>query len=370
MMTALGLMSGTSMDGIDAALLRTDGETVMELGPATTIEYTAVERNVVRRATEAAMTFRQRPNDIPPEIANAENLVTSAHARVVEKLLDSNYAGDWDVEIIGFHGQTILHRPEEGWTWQIGNGRALAKSLGVTVVDDFRSADMSAGGQGAPLAPLYHQALVRSLEPRDTEPIAVVNIGGIANVTWVSPDGRLLAFDIGPGNGLLDDWMSERCGQPSDWNGETAARGRASDSALEIMKQHEYLSALPPKSLDRHDFTLEAVNGLSAEDGAATLTRFTAHAIAASQAYFPAPVGRWLVCGGGRHNPALMAELAAIIRAPLTAVEDVGWRGDTIEAEAFGLLAVASMRGLPLSFPTTTGVPQPMGGGQVHYFER
>jgi len=363
---ALGLMSGTSLDGIDAALLRTDGTTVSELGPAHTVAYTDDERKLLRRAVDVALGCDRRPESDPPEIVAATALVTDAHARLIEGLMAKLKASEWQPDVVGFHGQTILHRPDDGWTWQIGDGDALAARLGVTVVDDFRSADMAAGGQGAPFAPLYHQALVRSLKPAAAEPIVVLNVGGVANVTWVGPDGQLLAFDTGPGNGLLDDWMALRGGQPSDWGGEFAARGRVNDAALATMMANKFFEILPPKSLDRHDFNLDAVRSLSVEDGAATLTRYTARTVAAARAFFPGPPRRWIVCGGGRHNPVMMAEIAKAVEAPVSAAEDVNWRGDTIEAEAFGLLAVAALRKLPLSFPTTTGVAHPVTGGLIH----
>jgi anhydro-N-acetylmuramic acid kinase len=364
--TALGLMSGTSLDGIDAAFVRTDGVMVSDVGPAITVAYTDAEREILGRAITAAAGYRRRSLTVPADVVIAADLVTEAHGRVVERLIRSVPSSIWSAEVIGFHGQTILHRPADNWTWQIGDGANLARRLGVPVVDDFRSADVAAGGQGAPLAPLYHQALANSVTPREQGPVAVVNIGGVANVTWIGDDGTLLAFDTGPGNGLLDDWMIARKGQAADWDGKVAASGRVDEAVLANYMGHDYFHLPPPKSLDRHDFNLDAASHLSEEDGAATLTAFTARAIAEGRRFFPAPAARWLVCGGGRHNPTLMAELQRALNAPVMPVEAVGWRGDAMEAEAFAFLAVASSRGLPLSFPGTTGVASPMTGGRVN----
>lgn len=368
-LNALGLMSGTSLDGIDAALLRTDGERIFDVGPAITVPYSDQERDILERGVAAAVAIvgcRPGPSDMPEDVKAAEQLVTTAHARVAEQLIRTVPKGAWSVDVVGFHGQTVVHRPEEGWTWQIGDGEALAQRLGLPVVDDFRSADVTAGGEGAPFAPLYHRALVQSMTRREVGPVAVLNIGGVANVTWVGEDGPLIAFDTGPGNGLLDDWMLARSGQKMDLDGATASHGKVDDAVLAQLLDHPYFNKPAPKSLDRHDFGLELLSDLSPEDGAATLTAFTAQSIARACALFDQPPRRWLVGGGGRHNPVLMKELSAALGMTAEAVEAVGWRGDAMEAEAFGFLAVAALRNLPLSFPSTTGVPQPLTGGRVH----
>ena len=366
-MTALGMMSGTSLDGVDAAFVRTDGEQVFDHGPAITVGYNDQVREILTHATAAAAGRRPDQGDLPDEIRAAEKLVTDFHVQVVQRLLRAVPSSIWSADLVGFHGQTLNHRPDQDWTWQIGDGQSLARQLGLPVVCDFRRADVAAGGQGAPLAPAYHRALVRSLDARPDGPVAVLNIGGVANVTWIDIDSdTLIAFDTGPGNGLLDDWMIARAGTAMDRDGAVAARGEVDAGVLDKFLEDAYFAKPAPKSLDRHDFGLAGMNGLSVEDGAATLARFTALAVARASEHFPAPPGRWLVCGGGRHNPALMAELSQAVGMKAQPVEAVGWRGDAIEAEAFGFLAVASTRGLPISFPSTTGVPRALTGGRRH----
>ena len=351
---ALGMMSGTSLDGIDAALIRTDGETVDECGPALTVPYSEALRRRIRGVLggEAA----------PGAIDAVADELTAAHGQAAGSLLDKAGFTSSDIGIIGFHGHTILHRPEAGRTWQIGDAKRLAELTGCEVIDDFRGADVAAGGEGAPLAPLYHAALSGGL----SRPLAVLNIGGVANVTWIGADGELTAFDTGPGNALLDDWTLERTGRPYDADGALAREGRADGGILAEMLDHPYFAALPPKSLDRAAFDAGALAGLSAADGAATLVGFTAGAVALAAAHFPAPVGRWLVSGGGRRNSALMAALDDALDAKIEPVEALGWDGDALEAQAFGFLAVRALRGLPLSLPGTTGVGQPTGGGRLH----
>lgn len=365
--TALGLMSGTSLDGIDAAILRTDGERLFERGPAITVPYTGEEREILRRATAVAAECARGQRDLPAEIGAAEGLVTEAHGRVAERLIGELSAEFGTVVIVGFHGQTLLHRPAQRWTWQIGDGAALAKRLGLTVVDDFRSADVASGGEGAPLAPLYHRALVKSLDRREAGPVAILNIGGVANITWVGEDDTLSAFDTGPGNGLLDDWMQVHTGRNMDLDGLAAAKGTVDYSVLEQLLDHPYFAKPAPKSLDRHDFDLAPLDGLTVEDGAATLVQFTARSVAQAGMMFAAQPVRWLVTGGGRHNPTLMAALSEALGVAVDPVEAVGWRGDALEAEAFAFLAVTALRRQPLSFPSTTGVPWPMTGGEVHW---
>jgi len=350
-MRALGLMSGTSLDGIDAAIVATDGEDKVELGPCLTLPYDDVLRERLRAVLGD-----------PAAAGAVERALTDAHAEAVGRLLDAHGLAARDIDVIGFHGQTVLHRPEQRRTWQIGDGARLAKLTGIRVVNDFRTADVAAGGQGAPLVPVYHRALSAALP----KPLAVVNIGGVANVTWIGGDGSLLAFDTGPGNALIDDWILQHTGRRLDAGGALASLGRADATLLNRMLAHRFFDQPPPKSLDRNDFTHAAAAGLLPSDGARTLTAFSARAIARAQAHFPARPTQWLICGGGRHNPVLMTELASSVREPVQPVEAVGWRGDSLEAEAFAYLAVRVLKRLPTSFPSTTGAPQPICGGQAH----
>ena len=349
--TALGLMSGTSLDGIDAAILRTDGAVVVGHGPCLEVPYD----EGFRAELLAVVAGRGDPTAVG-------RALTIAHAEAVHKLLSEKAITKDNIEIIGFPGQTIRHEPAHRRTWQIGDGQLLAQLVGVDVVDDFRSADVAAGGQGAPLAPLYHQALARGMET----PLAVLNVGGVANVSWIGPAGALVAFDTGPGNALIDDWVRRRTGAAMDADGKLASAGGVHADVLATMLDNPYFDAAPPKSLDRNDFDLQAVRGLGLEAGAATLTEFTARAVAAGAQHFPSPPRRWLVAGGGRRNPALMAALRRVLTAPVDPVEQVGWRGDALEAEAFAYLAVRSVMGLSLSLPSTTGVPRPISGGRLN----
>lgn len=366
-LTAIGLMSGTSLDGIDAAVVRTDGEQVLELGPALFIPYTPAQRKRLRDFTDLAQTEGEALKSSPVTSA-VEHDLTLMHARAVDALLQENGLSAGEIDLVGFHGQTILHSPDEGWTWQIGSGDQLAVETGIPVINDFRTADVEAGGEGAPLAPLYHCALLRSAEVgqgdwRGDWPIVVLNIGGVANVTWIGENGDVLAFDTGPGNSLIDDWVRARCGQNYDEDGLIARQGRVDSECLERLMSHPYFERKPPKSADRSDFSFSSLEHLGLEDGAATLNAYTVASICRSVALMPSPPGRWLACGGGRKNVFLMEQLGRELAAPIDDTDSLGWRGDFLEAEAFAFLAVRSSVGLPLSLPTTTGVSQPCTGG-------
>ncbi|MDO8422569.1 MAG: anhydro-N-acetylmuramic acid kinase [Parvibaculum sp.] len=362
-MRALGLMSGTSLDGIDAAIIETNGEDKVAPGPSLAVPYTPEERAVLRAALEVAKSW-EPDQPMPEAIAEAERLLTLAHAQAVRALLKEARLTPQDIDIIGFHGQTVLHQPDRRRTVQIGMGAELARLTGIDVVNDFRSADVAAGGHGAPLVPLYHQALVRSAGVKES--IAIINIGGVGNVTYVGIDGSLLAFDTGPGNALIDDWAMSHTGVPVDTDGAMAEIGEVDVDVLQTLMAHAFFETKPPKSLDRFSFSPAAVEGLSPPDGAATLTAFTVEAIARGLAHIPGMPTRFVVCGGGRRNPTLMKMLSRRLQGGVLPAEDLGWRGDDVEAEAFAYLAVRSLKGLPLSLPTTTGVPHPMPGGQLN----
>jgi len=290
--------------------------------------------------------------------------LTRRHAEAVSRLLQEAGLDRSEIDVIGFHGQTIDHDPDHGRTWQIGDGDLLARAAGVPVVNDFRSEDMAHGGQGAPFASLYHQALCADLE----KPVAILNLGGVANVTWIGPGGEddILAFDTGPASAPIDDWVLGKTGAEMDEGGRLAAKGQVHRDVIDKALAHPYLAKQPPKSLDRNDFTADLVEGLSIEDGAATLSALVAETVARGADFFPAPAKRWLVTGGGRHNDTIMTMLRARLGAPVEPVEAVGWDGTMIEAQAFAFLSVRSMEGLPLSVPGTTGVPRPVTGGRLH----
>ena len=356
-------MSGTSLDGVDAALVETDGEDIARPGPALGVSYDPEMRALLRKALDDAQTVAAGA-PVPYSIRDAERRLTESHAEAVHALLEKAGLSPHQVALVGFHGQTILHRPAQRWTWQIGDGALLARLTGIDVVNDFRSADVKAGGQGAPLVPLYHAALMNKFRQFDL-PVVLVNIGGVSNVTYVGKDG-VLAFDTGPGNAPIDDWMHRHSGRPVDENGDFARTGRVDAAALTAMLGHKFFPLTPPKSLDRLDFTAAAVEHLSPQDGAATLTAFTAAAIAKAREHFADIPNAWIVMGGGRHNRTMMEALRARVNAPVLTAEDAGWAGDFIEAEAFAYLAARSVKGLPLSLPTTTGVREPMTGGRLH----
>ncbi len=366
---AIGLMSGTSMDGIDGALIRTDGEGQLETIGHAVLGYSGSERELIQQALIDAATLDPGVRGARTEaMSKAEMTVTSLHARVVSDLLNRLSLPPEEIDVIGFHGQTVLHRPEQHRTIQLGDGDWLANTTGIDVIYDFRSQDVSAGGQGAPLVPIYHMALVKqaSLE----YPVAVVNLGGVGNVTWISSDDELLAFDFGPGNGLIDDWVGLHTDLTYDHNGDFAATGNPDADVLSKMLEHPFFKLPPPKSLDRKDFVTDSLDHLSLSDGAATLTLFTAKALALAHVQFPQPANSWIICGGGAHNPVLMN----FIERELTGqsgtfgvfrADDIGWNGDFIEAEAFAYLAVRSLRQLPITFPGTTGVDHSMSGGRL-----
>jgi len=360
MLRTIGLMSGTSLDGVDAAYVETDGERIGRFGPTVTVPYPAALRRDLRALLDAAPGLA--PDD--PGLLDCARRLTERHAEAVDALRVP-------AELIGFHGQTILHRPARagqnhpGRTWQIGDPALLAQLTGTDVVHDFRSDDVAAGGQGAPLVPVFHRALAESL-PR---PVAILNLGGVGNVTWIGAGGELVAFDTGPANGPLDDWARRSLGQDYDRDGLLALAGQPDGAVLGRLMAHPYLGAPPPKSLDRLDFDAAlreaGADALSPADGAATLAAFCAVCVAAAARHFPDPPVQWLVAGGGRRNPALMRALSGVLDGPVRAVEVAGWNGDALEAQAFGVLAARSVRGLPLTFPGTTGAPRPLTGGRL-----
>jgi anhydro-N-acetylmuramic acid kinase len=360
---AIGLMSGTSMDGVDVALVETDGESEVRLGPSLCRLYSDGDRALLRRALEQARGISDRAAR-PGILTEAERTITQRHVEAVEAFLAANRIDRGSIDIIGFHGQTVLHRPESRLTVQIGDGHELARRLGIPVAFDFRAPDVAAGGHGAPLVPVFHRALA---EAAGIElPAIILNLGGVANLTYLAErGGDPLAWDTGPGNALLDDLMLKRTGAAMDRDGRTAAAGRVDETALRQLLAQPYFDLPPPKSLDRNAFSLAPIEALPLADAAATLVAFTAETIVLALRQVPARPKRLIAAGGGTKNPVLMAEIASRTDLVAEPAEALGWSADAIEAQAFAYLAVRCRAGLPLTFPTTTGVPRPMTGGRL-----
>ena len=346
----IGLMSGTSMDGVDAAYLKTNGIDFIETGMAITLPYSDSFRNELSEVVSKGLYSK-----------NVEYQITNIHADAVKHLIEKNGDSRGFVDLIGFSGHTIFHIPDEKKTLQIGDGAMLADLTGIDVVSDFRSNDLINGGQGAPLVPVYHQVLATKLK----KPVGIINIGGVANITYIGTEDELISFDTGPGNALIDDFIFFRLGYRQDTGGKLALSGKLDKKILESLMDHTYFSLNIPKSLDRNQFALTPTNELSDADGAATLTAFTAESIARSINFLPKTPLLWLVTGGGRYNEAILRELRSRLGKDVKTVEEVGWKGDAIEAQAFAYLAVRSVLGLPLSFPSTTGVRSPVSGGKL-----
>lgn len=357
-LTALGLMSGTSLDGIDAAVIVSDGVQLIETGAVASFPYDPFFRDELRSCLGKTLES--------PGVADVAGKLTSHHVEAVNQMLQENNLKASDVDLLGFHGHTILHRPQDKLTVQIGDPAVLAKETGIRVIGDFRSNDLTEGGEGAPLAPLFHHALCADLE----KPLAVLNVGGVANVTWIGGEDsfegpNVMAFDTGPGNALIDDWACATIGCSMDEGGRLAHAGKVHQEILSGFLENPYFGRNPPKSLDRDDFSwvLHAVSGLSAEDGAATLCAFSARSISKARDYFPEAAKRWLVTGGGRHNTTMMAMLDLLVGGPVEPIESINFNGDALEAQAFAFLAIRSFYGMPISLPKTTNVSRPMIGG-------
>ncbi len=344
----IGLMSGTSADGVDAALLHTDGQAIAEPVASASVPYDDALRQQI-------LELMQGKGNIDV-VAEA---LTEIHRQAVESVIAASTIDRAKIALVGFHGQTIEHKPEKGYTLQIGKAQWLADKTGIPVVFDFRTNDIRHGGQGAPLVPLYHAALATRLE----KPSMVVNIGGVANITWLGGNGEIEAYDCGPGNALIDDWMGMHTGARCDENGAAAARGITKEALVKEFLRDSFFVQNRARSLDRNHFKVSMVKGLKLQDGAATLTAITAAAIGWSSRAVPQKPKQLLITGGGRHNPILMRMIAERSGLPVAPVESVGWNGDMLEAEAFAYLAARSVLGLPLSVPSTTGVREPVSGG-------
>lgn len=365
--TSLGLMSGTSMDGIDLAALRTDGKAEVERGPSMFVPYDAVFRKRLEAGLETARQIRER-TERPGDLRELEQELTQRHAEAVMHFLET-HGSDWKPDVIGFHGQTVLHRPEKALTVQLGDGEMLAAGTGIRVVCDMRAEDMRHGGQGAPLVPVYHAALAAALPERWKRlPLCFVNIGGISNITYIPEQGDPVAFDTGPGNALIDQWVLQKVGVPYDAGGRIASKGRIIHRVVEHYLAHPFFAKGGPKSLDRNDFDLAGVEELDLADGARSLAAVTANAIMRATDHLDKPPRLWIVCGGGRNNPHIindMQDLAKQKDSIVKVADDFGWNGDSMEAEAWAYLAVRALAGLPLTFPGTTGCKHPVSGGVI-----
>ncbi|WP_413413927.1 anhydro-N-acetylmuramic acid kinase [Brevundimonas phoenicis] len=362
----LGFMTGTSLDAVDMAVIETDGHDILSFGPAGEMKLDGETRAIIEDAIEDAFDW-ERDEEEPDSFEDARMAVADAHLAAALGFMAVNGVRSSALDLVGVHGQTVLHEaptPDApGRTVQLIDAVSVAEGLSVPVAYDFRSTDVAAGGQGAPLAPVYHAALVRKAGVEG--PVAVLNLGGVGNITLIRADGGLEAFDTGPANGMVDLLVQSRMKKRMDEGGRLAAAGTVNSAVLDAYLAHPYFAATGPKSLDRFDFSLDPVAELSLEDAAATLTAFAAQAVALGVARCSEQPKEIVVCGGGRHNPVLLAAIRERVGVPVSTAEDKGWRGNSIEAEAFAFLAARCRLGLPISFPGTTGVPTPMTGGRI-----
>lgn len=353
----IGLMSGTSRDGVDAALIKTDGVKSVEAVAFHFEPYPDSLKAVIADACDIAMDNQQPESS--QLISYCETLLDERHLAATKILMNKADILARDVSVIGMHGHTVAHRADLGWTWQIGKPESLANYFNIPVMSNMRHYDVMFGGQGAPLIPVFHRALFAD----PLSPVAVLNLGGVANLTFIGSDGALVAFDCGIASALIDDWMSQKTNYHFDDGGEFAASGVVDQRSLKAMLDHPYFSASLPKSLDRADFNLDLIEGLSAKDGAATLTAFSAKAVAMGLKQFPARPKRLIVCGGGRKNGTMLQMIETYCGIPTVLADDLGWDGDAIEAQGFAYLAYRCLHGLPITYPGTTGVAEPMSGG-------
>lgn len=370
---AVGLMTGTVLDGyIDVALLKSDGERIEEFGHYSLEPYTEGTVDLLKETLQVALEWQFNGPE-PAIFASTEQRITEEQSEAVSTVLGRDGLKPEDISVIGFHGQSVLHRAasngSSGRTRQLGSGQQMAEHLGIPVAWDFRSADVAAGGQGAPLAPIYHKALLDLAlsENKISDNTAILNLGGVANISWFGDNNQIVAFDTGPANAPINDWVARHTSLRMDDEGRYAAAGQLHETRLNELLEHPYLSAAYPKSLDRFDFSASMAEGLNLEDGARLLTAFSACAVGKALDMLPSRPNLLVLCGGGRHNPSLVDAIEKLAHVNVVDADDIGWRGDAIEAECFAFLAERVLRGLPLSFPSTTGVCSPCVGGRVSY---
>ncbi len=365
---SVGLMTGTVLDGnIDVALIKTDGESIYEFGPWALVPYPESTVQLIKQAVVIAKAWNFKRGKEPEIFTKAEVAITRGQSAAVEQVVKSAGLTLSEIGAIGFHGQTILHRPPDtkrrGKSRQLGDGQLMAELLKTTVVFDFRTNDLEAGGQGAPISPIYHVALLKNLNLDSSA--AVLNLGGVANLTYWDSKNEIIALDTGSANAPINDWISQHTDKKMDENGIIAQSGKVDEALLATLIADPYFQQKYPKSLDRNNFTAALVNGLSLEDGAATLTAFCATALNSALEQLPVRPKKIILCGGGRKNKTLVKEIQQRAHIEPIMSEDCGWRGDALEAECFAYLAIRSLQGLPFSFPSTTGVPHAMSGGKI-----
>lgn len=348
MLTVLGFMSGTSLDGVDAAVVTTNGQNYLE-----TLDFISVPYpEKVKQAVRAAFG-KTKPDETTRE---AERLVTDVYSTIAKQLVKMH-----DIELIGLHGQSITHIPEKQFTWQLGDGDRLSLEANCPVVYNFRKADMEAGGQGAPFIPVYHQVLAERV-PEDV--VVILNIGGVSNLTYIDKTtDTLIGFDTGTGNAMIDDWVTSRTDMLCDEDGVMASIGKIDQARVDIWLKNPFFAQDYPKSLDRNPFAEVSVADMGTSDGVATLTSFTARGIAKNLELLPKQPEKVYVCGGGRHNPTMMAMISEASGLEVLDIGELGVNGDAVEAEGFAYMAVRSLKKLPISFPSTTGCIEPMTGG-------
>lgn len=351
------------MDGIDIALIKSDGKHMLDFGPTGCFDYSQAFRSRLSEAMSKCRALPTQSLDLL-DFSELEAELTELHADAVLQFLKDNDLEPQDIDVIGFHGQTLIHRPDDQCTWQIGNGALLARMTSCQVVNDFRSADMEQGGEGAPLAPIYHEALATHYNL--DRPTLMLNLGGVGNVTYIGSNGQLIAFDTGPANALIDDWVQQKSGQSHDAGGTLARKGRIDETYVAKLLSHTYFSKAAPKSLDRNDFHFEFPKETSLEDGAATLTAFTVDAVGAAFEHLPERPKQIIAMGGGRHNTTMMDMLGVRLSTPVCSCDELGMNGDAIEAQAFAYMAIRRLLNLPISFPGTTGVREEITGGVIH----
>ena len=364
-LTAIGLMSPASVAGVDAAIITTDGQGVVEAGPSLHLPYSRDLKIWIRRAIKAA----QEGRDGAADIGKAAGELTLAHVEAVEELLEQADLKRTGIDVIGFHGHTIFHRPaasreDQGRSWQIGDGSVLAEEAKIDVVTSFRTEDVAEGGQGAPLVPVYHQALAQSLD--GDGPVGIITLGDDVSVTFAIREGRdaqVMAFDCGPGDELLDQWATLKSGKAMSPDGSLARDGQVRTEILRMMMLNPYLRRKPPKSLGQFDFKLDSLLELSASDGAATLTALSAACVRLSEKHLPEEPKQWVVCGPGAENPSMLEALKKALDAPVRLAGEAGWNSNFLDAECIGYLAVRSLKKLPLTYPQTTRAPRPIHGG-------